>query len=464
MQPENNAPVEDWTHGRDDELTGLRTYAVLREHLEITTSLVRRYDRGTALLVIDLDRFRRINEALGHEAGDDVLREIAMRLQMAMRDSDVVCRRGEDEYLVLLTEISDDETRRKPPEEAIFELQRRALDVADRLRRLISADLELRGRLLSVTASIGISVFPGDAGDGSDMVAHAEAAMYSAKELGGDRCQLYSIELQQKQQWRLTLETQLPNALRQGQFRLLYQPIVHLASRSLVGVEALLRWTHPELGPIPANEFLSVADESGFIVTLGAWVTDRSLEALKQWKAQGLDIFLNLNLSDRQLRQPGLAREILAQVATAGAQTSDLLLDITEESYSAEERTRQNLQELGEGGVMLAVDGFGSGLSSLMTLKLANTHILKLDRSIVAEVPHDRKSMSVCVGVIQMANGLNMRSLAKGIETEEQLRYLTGNACDMGQGFLFSGPVEAAMVADLYRAGTPGHGILGQAL
>lgn len=422
----------------EDQLTGLANLNQLRQVLDFNLQQVLRYQRTTALLVIDLDRFRIINEALGFRAGDELLLQVADRLRTTVRGSDLLARKGEDEFLILLSELNE---------------ARQSELVAQRVIDLLHAPFTVQNQPLHVGASVGISLSPTDARTTQEMLEHADAALFCAKEEGRGQYRAYSDGLQQRLRRRLLLENQLHEALEQQQLRLLYHPIVDLTTREVVGVEALLRWSNETLGTVSPAEFLPVAEESGLIVPIGDWVLQECCRQMKLWKQAGVDVFVDVNLSRRQLLHADMATSFLETVRAAEIEGRDLVVDVSEDHYTGDPRVRSVLADLGQGGVRIAIDDFGTGLSSLKSIRLSQTKILKLDSTFVAGIPQNRQYLSICVAVIRLAESLNMRSLAEGIETEKQFEYLRKNECHLGQGFYFSRPVPAEEVADLVRSG-----------
>lgn len=421
----------------EDQLTGLPNLNGLRQVLDFSLQQAHRYGRMTALLAIDLDRFRIINEALGFKAGDELLVLVADRLRTTVRDSDMLARKGEDEFLLLLSELNQ-------PEQSEL--------VAQRVIDLLVEPFTVQGQPLHVGASIGISLSL-HASTTQEMLEHADASLYSAKEKGGGNCCVYSEGLQQRLRRRLLLENQLHQALEQNQFRLLYLPIVDLTTREVVGVEALLRWHNETLGSVEPSEFLPVAEESGLIVPIGDWVLRECCRRMKAWKQAGVDVFVDVNLSRRQLLHADMATSFLQTVKEAQLDGRDVVVDVSEDHYTGDPIVRSVLTDLGQGGVRVAIDDFGTGLSSLKSIRLSQTKILKLDSTFVAGIPQNRQSLSICIAVIRLADSLNMRSLAEGIETEKQFDYLRKNECHLGQGFFFSRPIPAEEVAGLVRSG-----------
>ena len=422
-----------------DQLTGLPNLNHVRQVLDFNLKQAHRYERTSALLSIDLDRFRIINEALGFKTGDELLVLVAERLQGIVRESDLLARRGEDEFLLLLSELH---------ESSQAEL------VARRVLELLHDEpFVVQGQPLHVGASLGISLCPDDAKSTQEMLEHADASLYCAKEQGRGRFQVYSEGLQQQLRRRLVVENCLFEALERSELSLLYHPIVDLTSREVVGVEALLRWTHPELGEVSPGEFLPVAEESALIVPIGDWVLRESCRQLKAWKELGLDMFIDVNLSRRQLLHADMASAFLRVLEEAQLDGRDIVVDVSEDHYTSDPRVRSVLADLGLGGVRIAIDDFGTGLSSLKTIRLSQTKILKLDSTFVAGIPGNRQYLSICVAVIRLAESLNMRSLAEGIENEKQFEYLRKNECHLGQGFYFCQPMPAEQVAEGARRG-----------
>lgn len=448
----------------EDSLTGLPNLNILRQYVEMNIKQVFRYHRAAALLVIDLDRFRVINDALGFSAGDELLRQVADRLKATVRDSDVLGRKGEDEFLILLTQL-DEESGPDPslPDRQRQQLGERARFVAQRVAEVLSPPFEVQGQRVHVFASVGVSLCPGDAETAQDLFEHADVALSYAKEQGRSRTQVFSPELQELRMQRLVLENQVRIAHAEGQFLLHYQPIVELSTRNVVGLEALLRWNHPQIGLLHPRDFLSVLEDTGLIVPLGDWVLRQTTRQLGEWTAQGLDLFVTINLSPRQLLQADLIPTLLAVLGEQKMEPRQLVVEIAEGTATTmdPERMTRVLNDLGEAGVRVAIDDFGTGLTSMKTLRLEHTRLLKMDRTFVGGIPGERASMSVCLATIRLAATLNMKSLAEGVETERQCNYLTKNECDYGQGFFFSQPLPAEEIPALIRQGKPGAEIIG---
>lgn len=458
--------VDQETHklAFEDHLTGLPNLNILRQYVDMNLKQVFRYHRAAALLVIDLDRFRVINDALGFGAGDELLRQVAERLKSTIRDSDILGRKGEDEFCILLTQIDEEVTA----DQALHDRQRaqlgdRARHVASRVAEVLGPPFEVQGQRIHVFASVGVSLCPGDAENAQQLFEHADVALSYAKEQGRSRAQVFSPELQELRMQKLVLENQVRLAHADGQFLLHYQPIVELSSRNIVGVEALLRWNHPQIGLLHPRDFLAVLEETGLIIPLGEWVLKEGTRQLSEWTSLGLELFVTMNFSPRQLLQADLIPNLLNVLGENKIEPRQLVVEIAESTATTmdPERMSRVLNELGEVGVRVAIDDFGTGLTSMKTLRLEHTRLLKLDRTFVAGIPAERASMSVCLATIRLAATLNMKSLAEGVETERQCNYLSKNECDLGQGFFFSPPVSAAEIPELVRKGKPGSEIIG---
>ncbi len=445
-----------------DGLTKLPTPYSLRQYLEFTIKYITRHKRSAALLAIHLEGIKTINEAIGFRAGDELLIKVAQRLQKTFRQSDIIARSREDRFLVLLSDLSVEGDEHLKKDELHDLLITRAESAAARVHNILDQPFTLQGQQIHIAANIGISLSPGDAETATDMMEHAEVAASYAREGGRGSTRFYDDEIRLELRHRLNLENDLQIALRQNQFYLLYQPVVELESRNIHGVEALLRWNHPTMGDISPKEFLEIAEESGLIVPIGEWVLERTCKQLKQWQEQGLDLFMNLNLSSRELLHPDIAQRILSTLSHCGLDGYDLVVDVNESAYlNQDPRIHKTLERLGKGGVQIAIDDYGSGVSSLKTIRLSKTRILKLDSTFVAGIPDNRHYLSICVAAIRLASSLNMRSLAEGIETKKQYNYLYSNECYFGQGYYFSKPVTADEIPQLVKYGTPGKEIIG---
>ena len=434
-----------------DGLTGLPNLNLIRQYLEFTVKQVQRYNRASALLVVDLDRFKLINDAMGFKAGDELLIKVAERLQTAIRESDALGRKGEDEFLILLSELitgNDD----APPEQKTNMIRQNIAIVVNRISECLSRPFHIQGQKFYIRASIGVSICPNDANSAQEMLEHADSAMYHAKESGRGRCVFYNNELHKRQERRLTMDSQLRLAMEKGEFVLQYQPIIEMTKGkgSIVGVEALLRWNHRIDGLLEPSSFLNIAEETGLIVQLGQWVARQSCWQLRQWLSQGHNIFVSFNVSTRQMLQADLAEMILGSVEEFGLQPGLVFVEMSEgtnvEQVDLIERTVANL---GRAGMRVAIDDFGIGYSSLSRIDLKHIQFLKVDPSLVAGCVQDKAKANICEAAIKLANSLELRALAEGVESLAQAKFLTKVGCQFLQGYHIQPPADAAAITQM---------------
>lgn len=413
-----------------DSLTGLPNRANLRGRLDQTLASARRDSRQVAVLFLDLDRFKSINDSLGHAAGDALLMEVAHRLRCAVRESDTVARLGGDEFVVILAE--SDTTG--------------AALVAGKVLESLSQPFQVAGREFHTTSSIGISMFPEDGGDPDELMQHADSAMYFAKSQGRANYQFFAASMSRNSIERMELEHELRVALQQHQFSLHYQPQINAETGRVVGMEALIRWNHPVRGMISPGTFIPVAEETGLIVALGNWVLNEACRELKQWQERGISgVRMAVNLSARQLRQVNLNDLVATALTGHGLSGSDLELELTESVVMHDpENAIQVFKTLRGMGVHLAIDDFGTGYSSLSYLKLLPINRLKLDQSFVKDIEHDPNDAAISAATIALAHSLGLEVVAEGVETPAQHNFLIDKSCDSLQGFLFSRPLPAA--------------------
>jgi diguanylate cyclase (GGDEF)-like protein len=410
--------------------------------LTLAIETAKRYDRKFAVLFIDLDRFKIINDTLGHEAGDVLLREMGARLRECLRASDVVGRLGGDEFAVLLQEVAD-------PSQASA--------VARNILSVVTKPVVILGQECRVTASIGICVHPDEGQDDQSVMKNADMAMYLAKEEGKNMFQFFSNTMKPHSIERLALETNLRRALELHEFSLHYQAKVNFKTGVITGVEALLRWQNPELGSVSPARFIPLAEETGLIVPIGTWVLRTACEQNVAWQAEGLPpLRMSVNLSMRQLNDEGLVREIQAVLADTGMDASLLELEVTESTIMHNaERAVKILTSIKDLGVRLAIDDFGTGYSSLAHLKRFPIDTLKVDRSFIREVPNDVEDKAIAEAIIAMGKTLSLTVVAEGVETPEQQAFLSDRLCDEMQGYYFSTPVAAQDFAELLRRYSP---------
>jgi diguanylate cyclase (GGDEF)-like protein/PAS domain S-box-containing protein len=421
-----------------DEMTGLPNRSSFLQMLNQAVHTSKRHGRHFAVLFIDLDRFKAINDSLGHEAGDTLLKTMAARFTEAIRKSDVVARLGGDEFIVLVNDVSEME------------------DIALVARQLISAALKpvtIKGQDCRVTASVGVATFPDDADDAEQLIKNADMAMYLAKEEGKNNFQCYSKEIQAMSVEKISLESNLANALDRDEFRLQYQAKVGLATGEIKGVEALLRWWNPVLGAVPPVQFIPVAEETGLIVLIGKWVLQTACAQNVSWQNQGLPpICMAVNISPRQFRDPGLVDDVAEVLRATGMEPSLLELEITESMVMHNtEQAILKLKAIKQMGVRLAIDDFGTGYSSLAQLKQFPIDTLKVDRSFIRDIPDNAEDRAITEAIIAMGRTLGVTVVAEGVETAEQQSFLRSRYCDQMQGFFFSKPSHPDEFASLLR-------------
>ena len=419
-----------------DPLTGLANRLMLHDRIGHALARVRRSEAQLALLYLDLDRFKIINDSLGHACGDELLRQIAQRLLRSVREDDTVARLSGDEFMVLLEDA-------KRPEQ-----------VAEKIRLALGSPYRVHNQELVVSSSIGLSYFPADGEDADILIRHADTAMYHAKQAGRNRVQAYQSEMGVRFDERVRLEQELHRALESKEFRLHYQPQVDTYSGKIVGAEALLRWQHPVRGLIPPVEFIPVLEECGLIESVGEWVLHEACKQACAWHASGLPhLVMAVNLSGRQFDRGDLVGYVERLLETSGLDPHCLELEITE-TILMETRTDAPaaLRALKRLGVRVAVDDFGTGYSSLSYLKHFAVDRLKIDRSFVREVPRDDDDVAIVRAVLAMAQALRLEVMAEGVETQVQLDFLREHHCGLLQGYLFSPPVDAKQFVLLYQS------------
>ncbi|HZF19250.1 MAG TPA: EAL domain-containing protein [Burkholderiales bacterium] len=421
-----------------DALTSLPNRAMFADVLTLAIQNARRYARSFAVLFIDLDRFKNINDTLGHDSGDKLLLEMGKRLSQTMRTSDFVARLGGDEFVILVQEITE------------------AKQVASVARKVLSALVQpvtIQGQECRVTASIGICMFPTEAQDEVALMKNADIAMYRAKEDGKNNYKFYSQEMNLHSFERLALETSLRRGLERGEFLLHYQAKLDLNTGRITGVEALVRWQHPDMGLVPPAQFIPLAEETGLIVPIGRWVLQTACVQGVAWREQGLPpVHIAVNLSARQFADEDLVEDIADALKSSGLRPDLLELELTESMVIQNtERAGRVLREIKAMGVRLAIDDFGVGYSSLTHLKRFPIDTLKVDRSFIRDLPTDSEDKAITEAIIAMGKSLNLTVVAEGVETEEQQAFLKEHDCDEMQGFFFSKPIPPDAFAELLR-------------
>ena len=416
-----------------DQLTGLPNRAMLRERFQYAIS----QGQVLAVLWIDLDRFKDVNDALGHSAGDALLLEVSLRLRSQLSNEDTLSRHSGDDFVALLSSTS----------------QSQAAQRCISLLQALNAPMSIAGQEVFLTASIGIAITPGDGDNLESLLKNAENAMYRVKDEGRNNYRFFTAEMQAHSARALTLGNALKQALHRDELHLVYQPQMSLADGSIIGAEALLRWTHPHLGFISPGEFIPLAEANGLIVPIGEWVLQTALRQMRDWRDQGLPLMtIAVNISAVQFEQPGLVSLVRQLLQDTGIPPEGLELELTEAvAMKAPETVAKTMKELGQQGIRLSIDDFGTGYSSLSYLKRFNIHKLKIDQSFVRDISTDADDQAIATAIVQMAHSLGMSTIAEGVETAEQLEFLRSRGCDHIQGYHFSRPLLPAVFAQFVQ-------------
>ncbi|OTP70422.1 diguanylate cyclase/phosphodiesterase (GGDEF & EAL protein) with PAS/PAC sensor(s) [Caballeronia sordidicola] len=413
-----------------DALTGLPNRALLMDRIEQAITVAPRCDYSLTLLFLDLDRFKLVNDTLGHAAGDELLRVVTRRIGRLMRPGDTFARLGGDEFVLLM--------RTFMPADVLA-------NVTNRLSRVVAKPVRIANREVSVSCSLGYSVYPQDGDDATTLLKRADAAMYAAKEDGGNRVRRYTSDLSSPIGERLELESQLRQALHRGEFLLHYQPQIEIASGRIVGVEALVRWQHPTRGLVPPMQFIPLAEESGLIEPLGEWVLRTACAQTAAWAHSGLPALrMAINVSARQFLNPALESVVAQALAENELAPEQLELEITESlSMKNPEESMRILASFKALGIGIAIDDFGTGYSNLAYLRRFPVHRIKLDRAFVSELGSQSSSHTIVEAIVAMAHKLGLQVIAEGVENIEQRNQLLRYGCDELQGYWFSRPVDA---------------------
>ena len=425
-----------------DGLTDLANRNLLQDRVVQAIAQARRNAGAVATVFLDVDNFKLVNDSFGHSVGDDMLRVLAKRLRSTVRESDTVARVGGDEFVLVLSG--------KAPGQA-FEADITAL--MDKLLTRVARPIMLGEREVRPTCSIGVAVFPQDGEDAGTLLRNADAAMYRAKELGRNRFQFFTADVHERIRRRMELETSLRLALEREEFELYYQPQVGIRAGGVIGVEALLRWHHPEKGLVHPGQFIGFAEETGLIVPIGRWVLEQACRQNKAWQDEGLPrIPIAVNMSARQCEQPDVHEVVAGALGRSGLEPEFLELEITESISMADpEQSVPLMRRLKKIGVALSLDDFGTGFSNLTYLRRFPVDRLKIDLSFVREIASDPGSLAISEAIITMSHSLNLQVVAEGVETQGQLQLLDERHCDFMQGYLFSPPLPAAEFARLLR-------------
>ncbi len=421
-----------------DQLTGLAGRALLQDKTVHAVELARRYGTKVAVFVIDLDHFKRINDSLGHAAGDQLLIEAARRLSRSVRSTDVVARVGGDEFVVVMPDIT-----------TVEDVEQCAANLVARL----APEISIEEHLVQLTASVGVCIYPDFAADAKHLLKRADSAMYVAKENGRNQHQIFSESMLQETAERLTMEHALRHALTNGELSMRYQPQISLTTGVVTGMEALLRWTHPKLGCIPPAQFIALAEETGLIVPIGEWAF---MTACCEGKALqdelGMDLTVSVNLSPRQFQQKNLVHVVENSLMKSGLPPERLQIEITENMLmSNSEDILDKLQRMRGLGVRISIDDFGTGFCSFSYLLQYQVDRLKIDQSFVKKAGTDANAAAVVRTIIAMSHGLNIKVVAEGVETEEQLRFLLRRKCDEAQGYFIARPLAPEEFCEAVR-------------
>jgi diguanylate cyclase (GGDEF)-like protein/PAS domain S-box-containing protein len=409
-----------------DALTGLPNRRLFRDRLTIALAHARRMDTPLAVVFLDLDRFKDVNDSLGHSFGDELLKAIAIRLKTALRQEDSIARMGGDEFTILIANL-------KTPNDAA--------KIAQKILEVVAQPLRIEGTEVFITTSVGIALFPNDGDTAEALLKNADHAMYRANEAGPNLVQLFTPSMNSRAMERMSLENSLRYAIERGEFTLHYQPVIQVATNAMVGTEALLRWNRPGGEAIEPTDFIPIAEETRLIVPIGEWVLREACMQAKRWQTQHPDLRMSVNLSPRQFQHTDLLKMITAALDESGLAPRDLQLEITESAaMQNSERTIATLNRLNEMGVQLALDDFGTGHSSLSYLRRFPIHSVKIDQEFVHAIDWSAADRAIVSAIIAMARGLNLRVVAEGVETQAELAFLRSAGCEEVQGFLLGRP------------------------
>ena len=420
-----------------DALTGLPNRFLMQDRLRQAIIQARRGGGVVALMFIDLDRFKTVNDEFGRVIGDALLKQVAERLRNCLRDTDTVARLGGDEFIIMIPDAANVDV---------------VGEVAQRVLTEFSRPFSDRDQEMYVSASIGISLFPRDGSDPEELVKHADRAMYSAKDSGRNMYRYFTEDLNHEVRERAMLESGLRRAIDRGELRLFYQPTIDLHTRQAMGAEALVRWQHPTLGLISPGKFIPVAEESDLIFRLGEWVLKAACKQLHEWQREGLALQVAVNVSARQFRDPRLADLVMDVMSDARVDPRLVQIELTETAIMQDARASvMALERLKSRGVSISIDDFGTGYSSLSYLKRLPLDTLKVDRSFVRDIATDNNDAAIVRAIIGLARSLGKKVLAEGVEDDVQLSFLNNYGCNYGQGFLFGRPVAPEAFTELIR-------------
>ena len=421
-----------------DALTGLPNRDLLQDRLDQALNQARRQNSHLAVIFLDIDRFKTVNDSVGHPGGDDLLRRVAERLSHTCREGDTLARVGGDEFVVLLPQV---------------DTVQEAVSVATRVLDDLREPVVLTSQEFRVSASVGLAVFPDDGRDVATLIRNADTAMYRAKEQGGDNIQLYAPSMNAAILARLSMERELSTALERGEFVLYYQPLATVSSNEVIGAEALIRWRHPDQGLVVPDRFIPLAEETGLIVPIGNWVLEEACRQAADWEKLRPGFRVAVNVSARQLKEHNFVALVSEAIWKTGVSTSAIEIEVTETAATeSPEQLAQTLAALQNMGIATAIDDFGTGYSSLSHLKRLPVTKLKIDRSFTQDVTDDGNDAAIARATIAMAHSLRLMVVAEGIEDEAQLRFYRKQGCDEYQGFLLARPEPAEAITELLSA------------
>lgn len=424
-----------------DELTNLPNRALLADRLSMNMAQSRRTNIGFSVIALDLDGFKKVNDALGHAVGDALLRVAAGRLRETLRDVDTLARVGGDEFVAVLPGAVDE-----------VEIQ----NVARRMISAIQLPFEINNNTLYVSASIGVAIYPMHGDSEVKLLAHADAAMYRAKETGKARCIVYNELAFNRIEHDVSMEAAMFDAVRNGEFLLHYQPIVDAQTRQIMGFEALMRWMRPDIGLVPPNQFIPMAEDNGLINLLGAWALKSACVQLKRFEeAAGRQLYVSVNVSPRQFRNDQFLGMMDDALKLSGLEGHQLMLEITEGILMSDpEHAEALLNKIAARGVRIAIDDFGTGYSSLIYLKRFPIAALKIDRVFIRDLPTSVKDAAICNVILSLAGNLSLQTVAEGVENEQQLEFLSSQGCSLIQGFHTGHPSVPDALIDILKAET----------
>ncbi|MFD2372088.1 EAL domain-containing protein [Brevibacillus sp. GCM10020057] len=411
-----------------DSLTDLPNRRMYIQHMTKEIVLAKRFQSKLAVLFLDMDRFKDINDSYGHDVGDLLLIEVARRLSACVQPTDMVARLGGDEF-TLLVSVNDTE-----------QVQQLAMQIISQFQQ----PFELHGHLITISCSIGISLFPQDGDNAEDLLKRADTALYAIKAQGRNRFSLFDPAMEARSLERILMENELRKAIEKKQFQIYYQPRMEIATQELTGMEALVRWVHPELGIISPGKFIPIAEETGLIVELGEWILREACAQNKKWLDEGHRLKVSVNLSARQIYQKDLVERIKAILQEVQLPAEWLELEITESIFVKMEEATAVLQQLREAGIHISIDDFGTGYSSFSYIKSLPVDTIKIDASFIRDIHHNQESQAIVKAIVTIAESLQMNVIAEGIELDDQAESLQQNGCLHGQGYFFSRPLAAA--------------------